>query len=152
MLYNFLTIKVSNSLLTDIKDKFCDNVDHRSLLNCKIVKIDLHHLFQANLDKDPSEMAISPRVFAILKQANQSRFEILRDLYSKMGMDVSQGRLPDLTPCVLLSVHEVRRGARPSLLTCLHIHYAILWLVLFPPCSKNYCVQKNTIHIHTYWL
>lgn len=60
-------------------------------------------LSQVNFDKDPSEMGISQDIFTILKQSNSIRFEILRSLFRRLGIDCDQPVLPSLTPIVLLS-------------------------------------------------
>lgn len=60
-------------------------------------------LSQVNFDKDPSEMAISQDIFTILKLSNSIRFEILRSLFRRLGIDSDQPVLPSLTPIVLLS-------------------------------------------------
>lgn len=55
-------------------------------------------------------MAISPDVFAALKKANPARFEILKDLFTRLGMDCQQGEPPALTPCYLLATKQVGMG------------------------------------------
>ena len=64
-------------------------------------------LLQVNLDKDPIEMGISPEIFSILKKANVGRFEILKDLLSRTGVDCTPGSLPPYTPCYLMATKQV---------------------------------------------
>ena len=63
---------------------------------------------QASLDKDPSEMAISAEVLTALKRCNTARLDILRSLFSYLGLDCDQPpQQPRLTPVYLLPTNEV---------------------------------------------
>ena len=52
-------------------------------------------------------MAISIDIFAILKQSNAHRFEILRSLFRRLGIDCDQPDLPAVTPIILLTNSSV---------------------------------------------
>ena len=68
---------------------------------------------QVNLDKHPAEMAISPEIFAALKETTPERLQILTHMFSALGMDVSQGEPLSTTPCILFAVSQVdSKGAQ----------------------------------------
>ena len=60
-----------------------------------------------NLDKDPIEMAVSPQAFQTLKEANENRFEVLKDLMTLSGFDCNSKKVPELTAGYLIAKNQV---------------------------------------------
>ena len=53
-------------------------------------------------------MAISPEIFAALKQANPNRCAILRDMLSSLGLDTENAAVGKLAPASLFATSEVK--------------------------------------------
>jgi len=62
---------------------------------------------QAHLDKDPVELAASNEVFTILKQSDVSRFRLLTQLLTRLGLNCDKPIAPSLTPVCLLATSQV---------------------------------------------
>ena len=67
---------------------------------------------KVNLEKDALEMGLSPKLFAMLKQANPARFDILQDLLKRVGLDCTNTENVALTACILYGTSEVRPTAK----------------------------------------
>lgn len=61
---------------------------------------------QVLLNRDPTEYAQSDEVFALLKQSNKDRFDMMKELLQDLGLDTDTSTRPVLTPCYLLSRSE----------------------------------------------
>jgi len=64
--------------------------------------------WQAHLDKDAVELAISNEVFAMLKRSNVHRFRLLTELLRRLGLNCDKPVSPSLTPICLLATSQVR--------------------------------------------
>ena len=62
---------------------------------------------QVNLEKGASELAISPAIFAALKQSNPARCEILADLFKRLGLDSQVHEVAKPTAAVLHTTSQV---------------------------------------------
>lgn len=61
---------------------------------------------QVLLNRDPTEYASSDEQFALLKQSNQDRCDILKEVLQDLGVDTDTSSVPVFTPCYLLSNSE----------------------------------------------
>ncbi|OWF56606.1 Biotin--protein ligase [Mizuhopecten yessoensis] len=61
---------------------------------------------QVLLNKDPTEHACSDEMFAVLKQSNQDRCDMLKELLQDLDVDTDNSSIPVFTPCYLLSTAE----------------------------------------------
>ena len=83
------------------------------IIQCIINSIDnsvLFSTFQVHLDKGAMQMAISPEIFSALKQSNPVRYDILRDMFSHIGISTipDPDLVPDLTPAYMFTKRQVR--------------------------------------------
>ncbi|KAH9508968.1 hypothetical protein Btru_048417 [Bulinus truncatus] len=60
-------------------------------------------LSQLLLERNPAEYATDSETFALLKQSNTERLSVFRELLTCVGIDTSPGKIPSLTPCLLLT-------------------------------------------------
>ncbi|KAJ8317519.1 hypothetical protein KUTeg_005423 [Tegillarca granosa] len=85
-----------------------DNVDQAFFgpSVCYYCLMNFDDIFQVLLDKDPTDVAITPQMFDQLKSSNKDRFDILFNILTVLGMDCEKNKLPSLTPCFLLYRNE----------------------------------------------
>ena len=75
-------------------------------------------------------MGLSPQLFAMLKNANPARFEILQDLMKRLGLDCQTKENLSLTPCFLYSTKQVHCERVFLSNQLLHIHVRVHWTFL----------------------
>ncbi|XP_060063919.1 biotin--protein ligase-like [Ylistrum balloti] len=61
---------------------------------------------QVLLNRDPTEHSSSAEQFTLLKQSNQDRCDMLKELLQDLGVDTDTSSVPVFTPCYLLSNNE----------------------------------------------
>ncbi|XP_071956802.1 biotin--protein ligase-like [Antedon mediterranea] len=113
-------------------------------------------LCQVHLDVDPSkDKTVNSEEFAELKKSNQTRYEVLSDLFSRLGVVCSLGITPSITPCY---IHSNSGRAQDSFLNtvkgrlkegCLHSRLSTLQFVdtfLLDKEIDSECIPVITTH------
>ena len=83
----------------------------------------LFFLLQINLDKDPSDVAISSEIFTALKKSNMACFQILAHLLTCLGLDYIISAL---------STHSQTIRFDFFILYCGGISYYIIFYIIQP--------------------